>query len=326
MKAYGGYLPLELRHDREYYCNNERMKVKAMNSGKAAIYYAIKCSNAKKIYIPHYICPSVVDVARKTGIVIERYYIDESLLPLNLESQNEDSAVLLVNYYGIVYNKIKAESEKHSKVIMDNTQAFFAEPILRKGVYNVYSCKKFIGVPDGGYLIADTLEDFLFEQDYSSKHMDFCIQSLEYGTEHTYEQKKENDLRFLTEIRQMSYMTQRLLQNVDYNYVIEKRKENFQKLHEKLKKYNRMQFDGDEFVPYYYPFFGERNMQKELISKKIYAPVLWKELITEKFDNKAEKEFSEKISFIPCDQRYDENDMNIISERVLEIIRKSEKI
>ena len=33
-------------------------------------------------------------------------------------------------------------------MIFDNTQAFFSAPRMDADSYNVYSCRKFVGVPD----------------------------------------------------------------------------------------------------------------------------------------------------------------------------------
>lgn len=319
MKEYGGYLPLELKHGKSYYYKTDFMEVKDLNSGKAAIYYALKESCVKKVYIPFYICSSVVEIAKRAGVEIERYYISKELLPINVELKTDLEIILIVNYFGILYEKIKKILPQYSKVIIDNTQAFFADPILKRGVYNVYSCKKFLGVPDGGYLIAKELSEYPLEQDYSSEHMDFCLQSIEYGTGYAYESKKENDKRFLSEIKKMSPITNQILQNVDYTFVRECRMKNYAILQEKLKKYNQFNLEQIKFIPYYYPLFLKKGIQTELVKEKVYVPILWRELINDLFTDKPERIYSENIVYLPLDQRYSEYDM-------LEIARRTENI
>lgn len=319
MNEYGGYLPLELRPGNSYYKTSGNMTVKELNSGKAAIYYALIDSNVKKIYIPHYICQSVFLMAEKANIEVERYFIDSSFMPVNVTLKNDDEMILIVNYFGICYEKIKDLLSGYSKIIIDNTQAFFAPPILRQGIYNIYSCKKFIGVPDGGYLIAQNIRELALEQDYSSNHMDFCLQSIEYGTGYAYASKKENDIRFLTEIKYMSTITKRILDSVDYNYIKQCRLQNFHVLHQRLKEYNRLDFTGLDFIPHYYPLYLNKGIQKELVEKCVYTPVLWTELTTEDFKGTLEQDFSKNIVFLPLDQRYTPADMEEICRRVEEI-------
>ena len=69
---------------------------------------------------------------------------------------NEKDCVLIVNYFGLMDKNIQKfiESYNNINIIIDNTQAFFSNPVWKDKVYNVYSCRKFIGVPDGGYLIS----------------------------------------------------------------------------------------------------------------------------------------------------------------------------
>lgn len=319
MKEYGGYLPLEIAQKSCYYCEKEGMSVKELNSGKAAIYYALKAAEVKKVYIPFYICSSVVEIAYRANVEVERYFINCDFMPVGVELKDEKEIILIVNYFGITYEKIKEIISNYSQVIIDNTQAFFADPILKKGIYNVYSCKKFIGVPDGGYLIAKELCDIPMEKDYSSEHMDFCLESIEYGTGYSYEKKKENDKRFLNEIKEMSLITHKLLQSVDYSLIKKRRMGNFNVLHEKLRQYNRLELNELEFVPYYYPLFLEKGIQSELVAEKVYTPILWRELIDDIYIGRIEKEFSENIVFLPLDQRYTEVDM-------LEIIRRIKNI
>lgn len=320
MKEYGGYLPLELKNTGEYYMDSENMHVKGVNSGKAAIYCAIKDSNVKKIYIPYYICESVCKIASKTGIEIERYYINKDFMPIDINVL-EDEMLLLVNYFGICHERIKSLVEQNDGyTIVDNTQAFFAEPILKDKVYNVYSSKKFIGVADGGYLVSEKEVAIELEDDYSSDKMDFCLQSIEFGTGYAYQSKKENDLRFLEEIKNMSLITKKILSGVDYEFVINRRKENLHVLHKGLAKYNKFNLDDCDFVPYYYPLYLERGIQRELVQEKVYVPVLWSTLLDPQFENTLEQDLSSNIVFIPVDQRYTVEDMEEIVARVNKII------
>ena len=246
------------------------MNVLAFNSGKAAIYYALKESKVKAVYIPHYICQSVVRIAECAGVNVKRYFINREFMPEHIEAK-EDEMVILVNYFGIVHEKIRQIHSIFPCVLIDNTQAFFAEPIISDNVYNVYSCKKFIGVPDGGYLVGKTIDKRLYqklEQDYSSQKMEFCLTNLEYGTAFGYQKKKENDKRFLTQIRRMSDVTSKILEGTDYEFVKRKRKSNFMEIHKRLKQFNELTLREIEFVPYYYPFFWHRDIRKELVEKK----------------------------------------------------------
>lgn len=317
IKRFGGYLPLELNPGDSHYKSSANMDVLAFNSGKAAIYYAICESKVKTVHIPHYICQSVVQIAKRAGVAIKRYFIDEDFMPINVKTA-ENEMIIIVNYFGMSYERIKQIYRVYSNVIVDNTQAFFAEPLIQEKVYNVYSCKKFIGVADGGYLISKKINRQRFnnlDKDYSSRNMEFCLTNVEYGPECGYEKKNENDKRFIHDVYRMSEITMKILGGVDYKHIKEKRLDNFRVLHNELGAYNRLYFEN-KFVPYYYPLFYKRDIRRELIEKKVYAPTLWEELINDKFRGKLEKEFSQKLIFLPLDQRYCAEDMREIARRV----------
>lgn len=324
MKEFGGYLPLEICSKEAYYKKNKNMDVLEFNSGKAAIYYALKESNVKAVYIPYYICQSVVKIAEYAGVEIKRYFIDNEFMPEHIDV-NRGEMVILVNYFGIVHEKIRQIYSKFPCVLIDNTQAFFAKPVLEKNVYNAYSCKKFIGVPDGGYLIGKAINKKMYqklEKDHSSQNMEFCLTNIEYGTAFGYQKKKENDKRFLTQIRRMSDVTYKILESTDYEFVKKKRVDNFIEIHRRLEQYNMLNLEDIDFVPYYYPFFWHKDIRKELVERKVYVPTLWQELISDEFNGSYEKEFSERIAFLPLDQRYSIEDMTEVCNRVMESIGK----
>ena len=88
MQEYGGYLPLELMplHSdlASLWSGVNSDNILALNSGRAAIYYALQMMKPEKIYIPHYICKSVGDVIERLGIQSQKYYIAEDLRWLSL--------------------------------------------------------------------------------------------------------------------------------------------------------------------------------------------------------------------------------------------------
>ena len=64
--------------------------------------------------------------------------------------------VYIVNYYGLFSEEqLISLKNKYGNIVVDNAQAFFTEPV--KGIDTIYSCRKFFGVPDGGYAYTEKL-------------------------------------------------------------------------------------------------------------------------------------------------------------------------
>ena len=56
------------------------------------------------------------------------------------------------------------------------------------------------------------------------------------------------------------------------------------------------------------------RIKKELAAKKIYVPTLWPNVLD--LEDSLEKDFAENILPLPCDQRYDAEDMEMIIKQL----------
>ena len=102
----------------------------------------------------------------------------------------------MVNYYGQISNEqIVYYKQKYGNIIVDNVQAFFQRPV--DGIDTIYTCRKFFGVSDGGYLYTNTKLDVL-EKDYSYDRMQFLFGCLEKSANEFYDEYVENNKMFRT--------------------------------------------------------------------------------------------------------------------------------
>ena len=153
-KEYGGFLPLELNIGKGYFSEYESV-LSRFNSVKAGLEFIIKNSKASKLFLPCYYCPSTTEAILRTGIEVVFYHIDKEMQPIDIQDE-VGSLIILVDYFGVLGKKIEniAMGFSNAEVILDRAHAFFSRPVLRDNVYNIYSAKKFFGVPDGAYLIS----------------------------------------------------------------------------------------------------------------------------------------------------------------------------
>ncbi len=303
MKEIGGYFGLEQFPGQEYH-----QGMLAVNNGRNALAYLLKARQIRKLYIPYFLCDSVSGVCEREGCPTVGYHITPDFLPVFDDILQEGEWLYIVNYYGQISNdQVRAMKERWHNVIFDNVQAFFQRPVV--GVDTIYSCRKFFGVPDGGYLSTDAMPDELLEQDVSKDRMRHVLGRYEGVASDYYRDFKENDHSFVDlEVRAMSRLTHNLLRAVDYETVKAKRQENFMFLHEKLGPHNRLRINIPE-GPYAYPFYCENGMEikKILAQHKIYVATLWPNVLG--MEESLEKDYAENILPLPCDQRYEEKDM-----------------
>jgi hypothetical protein len=204
-------------------------------------------------------------------------------------------------------------------VIVDHVQDFFRKPL--PGVDTVYSCRKFFGVPDGGYAACEGVA-LKLEMDVSRERMTHILGRFEDCGSAYYRDFQANDEGFYDmPLRKMSGLTQNILRAVDYDAVRIVRNANYAFLEAKLGKKNRLRLtmpDG----PYCYPFYCKNGMavKKRLAEEKIYIPTLWPNVLMKPEATALERDYAENILPLPCDQRYSCEDMNRMAEKIIECL------
>ena len=290
-----------------------------VNSGRNALLYIMKAREYRKLYIPRFLCDSVSELCRREGYAYEEYAIDAHFLPRFDRKTASDEALYIVNFYGQVSDSYVLQRMEMGNVIFDNVQDFFRKPI--PGVDTVYSCRKFFGVPDGGYVACDAPRQIL-EIDNSRDRMTHILGRLEVSGSAFYGDFQKNDELFYDlPLREMSALTRNILRGVDYDAVRRARNANFAYLAEAFGEKNPLRPTAPD-GPYAYPFYCENGVmiRKKLAEKKIYVATLWPNVLP--YDGTLEKDYAENILPLPCDQRYGFEDMDMI----LEELRKCMKI
>ena len=308
MKEIGGYFGLEQFPEKEYHASSMRL-----NNARNALLYILRARNIKKLYIPAYLCDSVANMLRRYGYEWEYYSIGGDFHPRFVGTLDEHSYLYIVNYYGQLSNQILADLKNRYKyIIVDNVQAFFQSPVPK--IDTVYSCRKFFGVPDGGYVSSTAVLEDILEQDISKDRMAHILGRFEGMASDYYSDFKKNDHSFVeAPLRRMSGLTRNLLRGIDYEQVRMIRNANYALLDSVLGAKNKLHPtvpDG----PYCYPFYCENGMEikKKLAAQRIYVPTLWPNVLC--MEGKREKDFAENILPLPCDQRYTTDDMKYLSE------------
>lgn len=333
-KEYGGYLCLE-KGDREYYKNTNEYSVRRYNAARYAIIEAIRDCGAKSVSVPNYMCPSVFDALDKYNIEYVKYSISGDFI-VPTENVKSADVIIVTNYFGI-FSPIFFDGviKTFGNVIFDNTQAFFSAPVLKDGVYNVYSPRKFVGVADGAYLITTRFckAEGNLPEDRSAKRSSFLLNAAEMGTDANYELSLAAEREISSSgIMKMSAVTQYILSNIGYQRTKQIRKENFAEVHSALGEYNELKelcdiaLSDDEICPMVYPLLLNSDYNKtreELLRNRIYIPQWWKAVLENNESSAFEKHLSVNLYPLPVDQRYTCDDMQKICGVIHSIIKQS---
>lgn len=317
----GSFIELQLPKGREYY--NSKEDCARLNTGRSAIVHAYKILGKETIWLPIYQCDSVRDALAEAGAKIRYYHIDSNFNPIDLPDST-DETVLFANYYGIMsHSRMSQLSAPFKNVIIDNCQAFFCKPVPEK--LNVYSCRKFIGVPDGAYVIGRNANVGIdaYPQSYSSDTATFLFSRIEYGCEGKgYEMRKINEDRIDKEgILKMSKLTFSLLDATDYREIKLIRRFNFKYAHMLLSKINKidpMMYYDNETIPMVYPLVVEDDkLIDRLFNAKHFQGHWWSYICDEQPKESFEHWLSRYVIPITIDQRYGKKELDYLAKVIL---------
>ena len=314
IKAIGGYFELA---DKD--CEHASMPVDgiALNTCRNAVEYIIlQLPDAKRIFVPYYTCEAVIEPLKRLPVEYEFYHINEHLEMIEEFDLQEGDYLIANNYFGVKDAYIaKLAGRYRDRLIVDNAQALFA-PVL-PGIKASYSTRKFVGVADGGFAVGVPAESASeYELDNSSEHDSHLFLRKEMGAEAGFKDYQLNECKLDNQpIRRMSSQTQSILSRVDYDVVIQQRRQNYRYLSEVLGKMNLLQLPSmDSFTcPMVYPFMtNDESLRTKLIENKVFVARYWPNVLEWCGNEEIEYKLANHIIPLPIDHRYGKGDMKRI--------------
>lgn len=328
-KEYGGCLHFELNKGKSGIFDIPGFSKIELDSGRSALQYLCGIDRYKRIWLPLYNCPLVTKRLENTNIQIIYYHICEDFCPrVDTADFKEGDLFCFINYWGCMEDDLISEISGWQgttpvDIVIDNIPAFFYPPI--KDVFNIYSCRKFIGVPDGAYIVynghaEEVLKDaHSLEKSISYMRYYYLLKAVECGSNEAYHDylDSEKAITDRDEPYGMSELTKRVLSTVDYESIKTQRRENYARIHDSLGATNQLTLNNKTQTPSVYPYlFENKELRDRLIENRIYVSRQWKHIMTDDRANAYEKKIAEYMIPLPIDQRYSVEDMDYISDMV----------
>ena len=318
VKAIGGYFELA---DKDCECGRMPVDGIALNTCRNALEYIIlQLPVVKRVFVPYYTCEAVLEPLKRLPVGYVFYHINERLeVAEDLDLQAGDY-LIANNYFGIKDAYIAKLADKYGdRLIVDNAQALFA-PVL-PSVKSAYSTRKYVGVADGGFAVGVSAIGVVnYEEDNSSEHDSHLYIRKEHGAEAGFKDYQVNECKLDNQpIRRMSPQTKEILSQIDYDSIIEKRRQNYLYLSKALEEKNLLQLpSNDSFnCPMVYPFMtDDESLRGRLIQNRIFVARYWPNVLEWCGENDLEYKLATLIIPLPIDQRYGVEDM----ERIIAII------
>ena len=290
-----------------------------LSSGRAAFECLLRhMPRPERLWIPRFICDTVLQAAERLNIPVARYSCTAQLEPVLPESAPND-LVLLVNYFGLTGDAVaEAAAQRPGQCIIDATTALYSPPL--PGVPTFYSPRKFCGVADGGVAIAPSpLQQLPQDTAVSSDTSLHLLERLEFGAAEALSSCELAEDMLSAPPCRMSTLTRRLLRSIDFETAARRRLQNYATLHEALGTLNRLSLPATPLhAPMCYPLVsGIPGLRDTLIDAGIALPLFWPEVIESTDATTTENRLARQLLPLPLDQRYCQNDMERLKTLIL---------
>ena len=312
-----------------------------LSNGRTAIKFILshimKKKQINKCWLPSYLCETIIQPFKELNLDYEFYNVKENLqLDIDYLSKRikKNDLILTLYYFGfppngeIINYFIKLKDD--NIILEDLTHSFLSRNIYlnKLGNYSIISLRKWFGIPDGGIAISN--ED-LFDKDIiiNKPFDEFINLRLKYSILKNFYIKKIIDKnKSFRKLHIMSNLSQAILDTIDFNTIIYKRRKNYNYLLSCIHNLDKIKILypilSDDVCPLGFPVIVEKrdSLRKLLTNSNIYCPIHWP--LTEDIPKNFSYSYylSKNILTIPCDQRYSIDDMEIIVRKIKEFYKK----
>lgn len=308
-KAIGGFFDLELPSPKApIYINTVNFQ-----SARAAFLALLRAGQPRRVWMPYYTCRTMLASLQQADIPVVFYPIDQYFQIASDVALQDGDWLVYTNYFGLCtdYAASVAKRFGRDRVIVDASQSLFSAPF--DCLATIYSPRKFLGVPDGGWLVSSLqVEEPMQVDEASYERALSLLKRAAFSPEVAYADHHQAEMTlFDREPEAMSVLTRRILASVDFQEVRRARNRNFAYLHECLGQHNLLPLrSADVDGPLCYPLIVEhRGLRDALIRERIFVPTYWRDVLELVPPTSTEAFLANGLIPLPCDQRYGEADM-----------------
>lgn len=326
--------------------NKDRIYYSLCREALSDIAKALKETN-KKVLVPAYTCQTVITPFEEAGWDYNYYSINKDLridTPYLVKSVEDTRPALVVvhPYFGMDLNEeevavLASIKDKGIDIVLDLTQCLFSTKLYLFTTYIVASYRKWMPIPDGGYLIDfSNLESIKQPEEENSEFIErekaaMYLRGQYFGNGDQRTKSISIQLSKDADHIAESNISAHRMSQISYNLLNEEDTDNNQKSRynnytflfhniKESKKITKVCHDLNKVTtaPLYFTVYVEDRpiLQKMLAQDSIYAPVIWPVEDKRVLINDEVQYIYDHVLAIPCDQRYDEKDM----QRVVDVI------
>jgi len=308
-------------------------------NARSGIWLLVHQLAPRQVWCPSYLCHTILEAVKGSVANVRFYEINYDLAISSfewLDHVQQGDLVILINYFGFGCDSACAiQAREHGAwVLEDASQALLSGNVGQFSDFVLVSPRKFLGIPDGGILCSNS--DIHFQGvDLESPPAEWWLRALlasvlrrEFdvhgGTRQWFELFQKTEPNAPIGLFAMSELSRLLLLNgFDYSTIAQKRVDNYQCLAQKLGCIALFPQLPAEAIPLGFPIRTEDRdkVRQALFAHEIYPPIHWAMQGVTPEAYRDSHRLSRDIMTLPCDQRYDVDDMDRMARRVAEALR-----
>lgn len=309
-------------------------------NARSAFYYLARALRPRRVWLPSYLCQSVVEGFRAGGALVAFFSVDEQLRVNDDGWLREVAArdlVVRTHYFGFENDDavFLAAGRLGARLVDDAAQALLTGGLGATAEFVVFSPRKFVGVPDGGYLVQmgsgamkepklteppaawwrTSLAAVLRRRDFETGAADRSWHELFQAAE------REAPIGPFA----MSSLSRILLESgIDYSDVRGRRRANYRMLLHAFADVAVFPSLPPNVVPLGFPIrLPDRDHTRlGLFKRAIFPAVHWPVPADVPAAHAASRALAAQILTLPCDQRYDATDMT----RLIDAVRDARSV
>jgi dTDP-4-amino-4,6-dideoxygalactose transaminase len=311
-----------------------RSKHLLLANARSGIRLLVDLLSPPHVWMPSYLCNVMLQAVKDTEPRFYEVDYDLSIRSLAwLDRVGEGDLVLVIDYFGFPADNgvIAQAKERKVWVVEDAAQALLSQDVGQCSDFLLYSPRKYLGVPDGGILVANDLVPWS-KVELQSPPAHWWLRALQASILRREFDRYGGDRRWFQIFREtdtngpigryaMSELSRLLLlQRFDYGAIAQRRIDNYQILMDTLGELALFTHLPQGVVPLGFPIClrSRDRVRQALFEHAIYPPVHWKLERTVPDEFEASHRLSSEIMTLPCDQRYQEHHM----VRMAELVRR----
>lgn len=312
-RALGGYFGLEPGVGRGL---PWRAEARAVQSGRMALRLALDAWPRATLWLPAWYCPPARAALAASGWRLREYALDEDLGPDAAVQPADGDRVLLVDWFGLCGASVRRACRRYGagRVLVDAAMSLWFEP--EPGVPTATSPRKFVGVPDGGWL-RHAPPDATPAAPDDEASIARCAHLLRRAAGDVAGGRArfaaaEASIGAEAVPTAMSALTARLLAGVDFAAVAQARRRNYRRLAAGLAALGHAPPPlPDAAVPLCLPLPmpGADALRRRLAAQGVYCAHYWDHAPSARPDPVGRR-LREATVCLPCDQRLDDADID----------------